>query len=191
MIEIKNIKFKTYLMLNDRREYDYAIKYAFMFQKPVDIFKVGDFTNLEFGLIKDLQHDISSGLMWLKDETHSMGLIDYMMMLAKKKQNIFFNMKLIDIIQFRNYIVQSIANLSKVESIALSYEPSNEEVAAGIERLSIYGVYNQLLSVAGGDPLKIPQVRKMPYHEAFVFLCNQKDKHEYQERLMEISKKSE
>jgi len=123
------------------------------------------------------------------DENRADKMLEYMMLLTGKDTKEFCKLKLIDIIRFKNYIVDSITEIARIESIALAYEPTDEEIAAGIESLNIYGVYNQLLSIALGDPLKIADVRKMKYEEAFVFLCNQKAKSDFERRLMEIRSK--
>lgn len=185
MIKLKNITFDEYLCLQDRSAYDYVINYAkgnSPFARKDDILKIGSFTQVEFGIIKDLQYDMAQGILWDK-------MLDYMIKLTGKDIKEFCNMKLIDIICFKNYIVDEITKINKVESIALAYEPSDDEIAAGIEKLNVYGVYNQLLSVALGDPLKIPEVKKMKYEDAFVFLCNQKERSDYERRLMEIRSK--
>jgi len=191
MIELSNITFDEYICKEDRTIYDFAIKYAYCFREPKDLFNVGPFTKLPFGLIKDMQQDMSNDLYWLKDEQHEMGLVDYMVLITGREIKTFCKLSMLDIIQFKNFIVKEIEQISKVESIVLHYEPSDKEIAAGIEKLNVFGVYNQLLSVALGDPLKIEQVRKMKYEDAFVFLCNQKIKSDYEIRLMELNRKQE
>lgn len=182
MIALKNIPFDEYLCLADRSEYDFAIDYAYKFKESKDIFNVGSFTQVQFGIIKDLQYDMAQGILWDK-------MLEYMMLLTGKDIKEFCKLKLIDIIRFKNYIVDSVTEIARIESIALAYEPTDEEIAAGIESLNVYGVYNQLLSIALGDPLKIADVRKMKYEDAFVFLCNQKAKSDFERRLMELRNK--
>ena len=43
MIEIKNITFEKYANLLDKSEYDYAMQWAFVFKKPVDVCNIGTF----------------------------------------------------------------------------------------------------------------------------------------------------
>jgi len=179
MIELKNITFHQYLNLEDRSEYDFAINYAESFLEPKDIFSIGSFTQLEFGLVKDLQQDISQGMTWDK-------MLEYMCLLTGKKELAFYNLSLLKIIQFRNYIVNEIKQIVEIENQVLSYDPSEDEIQAGIDKLSVFGVYSQLLSVANGDPLKVDSVRKMKYEDAFVFLCYQKMSSDFERDLIRI-----
>lgn len=179
MIELKNITFKEYAELNDKSEYDFAIEYSKQFKKEEDIFGIGNFTQLEFGIVKDLQYDIQNGLLWNK-------MLEYMALLSNKKIEEIYTLKLLKVIRFRNYIVNQIKFIVDIEDKALSYDPDTEEIKADISELNKYGVYNQFLAVAMGDPLKIPDVRKMKYEDAFVFLCYQKDKSDFERRLMKI-----
>lgn len=184
MLKLDNISFKEYVELQDKTEYDFAIEYSFPFHKEEDIFNIGSFTNLEFGLVKDIQYDISNGLLWSK-------MLEYMAELSKKDIEYIYKLPLISVIQFRNYIVAQIKYIVDIEDRTLSYEPSSDELNAGISELNKYGVYNQFLTIAGNDPLKIDAVRKMKYEDAFVFLCYQKDHSDFERRLMEIRTKPE
>lgn len=182
MIELKNITFDEYLCLNDRSIYDFAIDYAYKFKESKDIFNVGSFTQQEFGFVKDLQYDMAQGILWEK-------MLEYMIRLTGKDVKEFCKLKLLDIIRFKNYIVDEITEIARIESIALAYEPEDDEKQAGIDELNVFGVYAQMLSVATGDPLKVEQVKKMKYEDAFVFLCYQKKKSDFERRLMELRNK--
>lgn len=182
MIELKNITFREYVSLEDRTEFDFAIKYGLPFLKPEDVCKIGDFTQLEFGLIKDLQQDISQGIMWDK-------LLEYMVLITGKSEEYFLNLSIIRIVRFKNYIVSEIQRIVDIEKSVLSYEPSEDEAMAGIDKLSVFGVYNQLLSVARGNPLDIEKARKLKYVDAFVYLANAKASSDFERELMEIRSK--
>lgn len=184
MLKLDNISFKEYVELQDKTEYDFAIEYSKQFKKEEDIFGIGNFTQLEFGIVKDLQYDIQNGLLWSK-------MLEYMSLLSNKKIEEIYTLKLLKVIRFRNYIVNQIKFIVDIEDKTLSYEPSSDELKAGISELNKYGVYNQFLTIAGNDPLKIDAVRKMKYEDAFVFLCYQKDHSDFERRLMEIRTKPE
>jgi len=120
MIELKNITFHQYLTLSDRTAYDFAINYGKQFLEPKDILNIGDFTQLEFGIVKDLQQDISQGITWDK-------MLEYMKQLTGKNDLYFYRLSLLKIIQFRNYIVSEITRIVRIENQVLGYEPNEEE----------------------------------------------------------------
>ena len=79
---------------------------------------------------------------------------------------------------------------SEIECQVLVYESTEEEKRAGIETFDVFGVYSQLLSLAGGDPIKIPEARKMKYVDAFVYLVYEKTKNDFERNLISIRNKS-
>ncbi len=181
MIELKNITFEQYIRLEDRSEYDFAMKYGYPFLKPEDVCSIGDFTQLEFGLIKDLQQDISQGLTWEK-------MLSYMVLLSGKDEIYFYSISLIRITRFRNYIVDEIRRIVEIENKILAYNPTEEEVRAGIDKLSVFGVYSQLRQLATTFHQPIEWARKLKYEDAFVELCYQKMSNDFERALIEIRK---
>lgn len=179
MIELKNITFNDYLKLEDRSEYDFAINYSEKFLEPKDIFNVGSFTQLEFGLVKDLQQDISQGITWDK-------MLEYMCLLTGKKELSFYKLSLLDIMRFRNYIVNEIRQIVEIENQVLNYEPSEDEIQAGIEKLSVFGVYSQLRSIATSFNQTVEWARKLKYEDAFVELCYQKMSSDFERDLIRL-----
>lgn len=179
MIELKNITFEQYANLLDKSEYDWAMQFVFIFKKPVDHCNIGEFESKEFGLIKDLQQDISQGVKWDK-------MLEYISTLTNQQIDVLVKEKLLTICQIKNFIVSEIERLSFYESEKLGHTPTDEEIRAGIDNFNVFGVYSQLLQLAKGDPLKIPEVRKMTWQDAFVYLVHQKTESDYQIRLMEI-----
>jgi hypothetical protein len=186
MIVVNNIRFVQYLDLQDKSEYDYLIKYSMTFKKAVNIFGVGDFKKMKFGLIKDLQQDMSQGLTWFKDANHEQGLMDYISILTGKSIRKLCRYRLLEIIQFRNYIVQEIEAISNIESKVLAHEATDEEIMAGIDSFNVFGVYSQLRSVANAYNQTIDWARNLPYEDAFVELCYQKTQSDYQTSLMSL-----
>ena len=47
MIELNDITLKEYFELEDKSEFDFAIKYGYTFNKGVDVFEIGDITQLD------------------------------------------------------------------------------------------------------------------------------------------------
>lgn len=182
MIALKNITFDEYLCLENRDEYDFAIKYAIPFLESKDILNIGDFMQLEFGLIKDLQQDMSKDMDWKK-------LTEYMVLISGKPIEFFCKLSLLNVCLFKNRIISELKRIIEIENIALHYDPTDEEIAAGIDSFNVFGVYSQLLFIAGNNPLNIEHVRKMKYEEAFVYMVYQKTKNDFESKLYELRSK--
>ncbi|MEX0598007.1 MAG: hypothetical protein WD512_16075, partial [Candidatus Paceibacterota bacterium] len=60
MIELEKITLREYSELENKEEYDFAMKYAFIFKEPIDEYKIGDVMELSFGLVKDFQYDLET-----------------------------------------------------------------------------------------------------------------------------------
>lgn len=183
MIELKNITLEQYAALEDKSEYDFMMKWAFMFNKPVDHFNIGVFDEHPFGLVKDIQQDMVEGIKWDK-------MLDYISQLSKKSIKELQKTSLLELCQVKNYVVSEIQRLVEIEGQVLVYESTEEEKRAGIETFAVFGVYSQLLSLAGGDPIKIPDARKMKYVDAFVYLVYEKTKNDFERNLIAIRNKS-
>lgn len=182
MIELRNINFKEYFELEDHSEYDFAIKYSYDFLKAVDIFNVGDLMKQSFGLIKDLQTDLS-GLTWEQ-------YFDYVVKMTKKDIKEIVEYKLIELCQFKCYIVEEIQRITEIESKVLGHTTTAEEKNAGIEELNELGYYLQLRSLACEDITKIDKVKELQYELCFTELVAQKRIFEYQERLYKLKSKA-
>jgi hypothetical protein len=176
MIELINISFKEYFYLDDRSEYDYAIRYAYKFNQGIDNFGFGDFMKLSFGLVKDLQYDLQNGLTWEQ-------IIDYMILIKNVE---YGGNTLLEMCQQRQYMVNEIERISKVEAIALSHESTDEEVRAGIEDFEPLGNYLQFRQLAITFSKSIDEVRAWPYELCFTELVAQKKLNDYEKRYTKI-----
>jgi len=172
---IENITLREYMVLDEKFEYDFILKYIM----PKDVYNIGDFAELEFGLIKDLQFDISEGLSWVK-------LIEYIAKILKKKERVIGSYKLIDIAECKSYIIAEIERIGLIESELLGYIPTQKEKEAGIEEFNKFGSYGQLRSLANNDITKIDSVKKIKYSLCLLELYYQKVNNDYQKRYNEI-----
>lgn len=179
MIELKSITFIQYFELEDKSEYDYAMKYAFQFNSPVDHYDIKDLTKYSFGLIKDLQYDLSHVLTWES----------YFEYLRKIHLRHYEKETLLKLCQAKAYIITEIERINEIEKIVFSHESTPEEEEAGMELFDDLGVYLQIRSLTGGDITKNELVRSMKYEDAFIELVTQKRLSEYQKRLNEIYKR--
>lgn len=177
MIQIENITLKDYFKLEDTSEYDFAMKYAFRFTEPNDKLNIGDIMQLSFGLIKDFQYDYSQGLTFDK-------MVSYICQAANKKT--LSNEQLDIICQTANYFKSEIDKLNSYEGELLGYEPTGEEIEAGIEEFNQFGVFNQIDSLACGDITKHDEVRALPYSVCFTKLYKDKLSSEFQKRYNKI-----
>ena len=181
-----NYSFYEYCHLSDeeRLEYDTLTGAASIFKEAVDIFKVGDFTELTFGVLKDVQQIICS-----KNGITYKDLFEAFTALTGKTENELQQMKMKDVINFRNYVIDEIKRVNLVESITLSHHTTVEEEQAGIENFNKLGIYMQFRSLTKGDVTKFEQVRNIKYNICLLELIAQKESADYNERLSEIYKR--
>lgn len=152
-MEINNISFVKYHELTDRAEHDKYIKLL----KAKDILNIGEFVDLSFGFVKDMQeHFNHSGITWSD-------FLDEMATLLGKSIKELATMSVYEINQQFLYCKEQVIIINNIEKIKLSHNPSADEKAANIERFSVYRGFMQLDKLAGGDMLKIKLVRKLPY----------------------------
>jgi hypothetical protein len=174
MIELLPLTVSQYFDLEDKRDYDFAMKYAFKFTEPVDEYKIGDVTELTFGFVKDFQFEIEQGLTMEK-------LVDFVLQLIK--QDSIGDEPLDKFCRFCSYLIEGIKSIIETEEIALAYEPTDQEQNAGMDRFKDLGVYLQIRSLTGGDVTKFERVRALPYSLCFTEMFTAKQLKEYENEL--------
>lgn len=178
-MKIKNITFKEYVALPDRAEYDYYLKYGFF--DPEDIFKIGKFLDLTFGEVKDIQYDCQNGVSW---ENFFKAIEDLKSMNPKDLSD----RSVFDLHKARLYLAEELNLINSMESDYLGHAASAEERQAGIEMFNSYGAFIQFDKLAGGDPLKYDEVKKLKYDLCFTKLKLEADRNEFNEKYVEIIK---
>ena len=182
MIQLEDITLRDYFNLEDKSEYDFAIKYSQFFTDALDLFSTGDFTELSFGLIKDLQYDISNGLTWIK-------LIEYIEKLTGKSAKVIAGYNLRAICRYRAYIESEINRINEIESELLSYTPTSEEKEAGIDEFNKFGSYGQLRKLATTFGKSPEEIRQWKYDLCLLELLYSKTNYDFQEKLYKIKSK--
>jgi hypothetical protein len=183
MIELDDISLKEYLELEEKENYDFAIKYSkSIFNKPLDLFKIGDMTELNFGIIKDLQYDIENGLTWIK-------FLEYLEQITGIDIKKIVNYKLTAICRVKSYIFKEMERINEIENELLSYMPDSDEQNAGINEFNKFGTYGQFRKLANEDVTKLEEVKKIKYSIALMELYYQRVESDYQIRLMKIKSK--
>jgi len=182
IIKVPNISFLQYYNLTDRDNYNYYLKYADI--KPKDIFNLGKFIELSFGFVKDLQelYNSSGFIMWND-------LFNEIEKLTGKNKDKLSQLPLFDLHAFRLYLYEEIEEVNKRESANLSHKASAEETIAGLDEFGKYKAFLQFDKLAGGDILKIDEVRKLPYSICFTKLLLEAERTEFEKRLINIRKK--
>ena len=152
-MQAPNISFVKYHELDNTKEFDKLIK----FLKPKDVLNIGEFTELSFGFVKDMQeHFNHSGITWSD-------FLDEMAALTNKSVKELASMSVYDINQQFRYCKEQVIVINNIEDQKLSHAPNADEKAANIERFSVYRGFLQFDKLAGGDMLKIKLVRSLPY----------------------------
>lgn len=175
-MKIDNISFRKYHELTDTSEFDKFIK----FLKPKDVLNIGEFINLSFGFVKDMQeHFNHSGITWSD-------FLNEMSALTNKEVKALASMSVYEINQQLLYCRAQVVVINNIENKKLSHIPDKDEKAANIERFSIYRGFLQFDKLAGGDMLKIKAVRELPYHLCLTKLALDADSVRFTKSLQNI-----
>lgn len=177
---IENITFIEYYNCDNKDEYNFAIKYSYVFQESIDHFHIGDFMKVQFGLIKDMQND-------LKNKDNYSQMLYFLSKLASKNEKELAKEKLLKIVQEFNYMISEIERITEIELLTLAgNNATDEELEAGIENLNPLGVYLQIRELTNGDITKNEQIRSIPYEDCFIELVTKKRLNDYEKNLFEI-----
>lgn len=168
-MKIPKLTFNEYFVLEDKTEQNFAIKYI---KESKDIFSIGDFTELSFKTVKNMQSSIADGLKWEN-------IFDLLENEKGLKQKAIGLLPVMELAKFKLYIDEQIQIINTIESIALSHSTTNEEEIAGIEDLSDLGTYLQFRELANNDILKIEAIGKMKYSDCFLELVARKRLYDY------------
>lgn len=178
-MKINNLPYHQYLTLEDKSEIDYAIRYGDQFQIPHDHLDIGDFTELPFGTVKDIQYDWEREMRWPK-------LLEYFAEISGKDLKEIGKMGIVEIYQQKNFFEEQINNINKIESNGLGHIATSDEKEAGIDRFKDFGQYLQLRKLALNDITKIEQIKKMKYKHCFAELVIDKMISDFDKDLSDI-----
>jgi len=113
---IVNHSFNEYCNLSEleRSEFDAVISNSIQFNESVDVFKVGELSEHGFGIVKDIQYSINcNSLIWNE-------FFEYTSKLTKIAIDELKNKSMLELMQFRNYLVSEIIRINELENILLS-----------------------------------------------------------------------
>jgi hypothetical protein len=178
-MKLELITFKDYVVLADKSEYNFAMKYATRFKTAVDELNLGSAMSWKFGIVKDLQFDLGNEMSITK-------AVDYISLISGVELPEIANYRIDQISRTIAYIQSEIENISNIERIKLSHETTAEQEMAGLEDFSDLGVYMQIRELAGNDVTKIEAVRNLPYDLCFIELYARKKINQYEKKINEI-----
>jgi len=96
--------------------------------------------------------------------------------------------KIKDLYPITMHFVELIGQIIDKEKKLLYREPSKVEMAAGIEKLSVFSELNALDFLRDAMKCTVPEVLLTPYNECLVRFLNAKELSDYQERYFELLK---
>ena len=171
-MKLRNITLAEYIVLEDTTEYDFAIKYAAEAQAK-DVFGFGDMTLQTFGTVKDYQYLFSK----------SNSLTKFVNKYGAKKLR---GVSVFKFFAFFRYMVEQAERINKIESNLLSHTPSDNEMAAGLDRFNKFSSILQIDSLANGNLLDYERVRGLQYNDCLTKLALDKERNEYQKDYQSI-----
>jgi hypothetical protein len=180
-MELLNISFYEYTLLENRDDYDIAINYGVQFLEPINHFAIKLHT-VKFGLVKEFQQNLElSSITW-----------DFILKLISettgKKIKELQHYPLIKLCQQKESLIKDLGTLLSYENDLLGGDAGVKEsnAAAGLfDKLGIVIQYNML--TCGNISLK-KQVYEIPYFECFEYMLLVKRTQEYQKRLSDAYK---
>lgn len=102
------------------------------------------------------------------------------------RKNIFNTLSVCDAYAIASNYSAQLVEVLKQEKAQLHRPASNEQIAAGLDMFSEFGVVNVLSSLAGGDVLKYNEVLNLDYDTVFIRLKMSKTEAVFQNNLTEI-----
>lgn len=178
-MKIQNVTISQYLSGNHKEEIDYVLKYGKWNEKIIDVFEFGDFTNQQFGFVKDAQS-------LFKDYVTIDNYVDFIIENGIDKKEVL-KRGILEIYSSLLYMRDQIDSINQLESNNLSHGTTSEEEAAGIDRFNKYGADLQYSALAGGDDYESKErVKRWPYNYCFMVLLKQKDTREFEKDLFNI-----
>jgi hypothetical protein len=174
---VKDITFKDYVELKDRMMYDYYLEYGKL--EAEDFFSVGSFFEMSFEFVKDMQYYASIGLSWEK-------FLEELSKVTGKDLKELSDYSIFDLHKQKLYFIEQVEKINKVESDYLGHAPTPEQVQANIDRFNSYGAFIQYDKLAGGDPLKFEDVKKLKYDFCFTKLKLESDRDSFIEDYQNI-----
>ena len=173
-MKLKNITLAEYIALTEeeKENYEFALLYATECEAR-DVLEYGDMTKKPFGDVKDYQYLFNK-------ENSVKSFID------KYGYEYLNLLSVFDFFAFYRYIYSEVERINNIENILLSYEPTNEEIEAGMDGMAKFSAIIQIDALAGGDVLKYESIRKLTYEDGLTKLALDKERNEYQKRYMKI-----
>lgn len=151
----------------------FAVKYSRK-SKGRDVYGFGKLTDRTFYEVKELQRAFSTSF-----EDSINAAID----LCKERDPDVF-----DFFAHYNHLRKEVEQVNEREQL-LSYEPTIEEEAAGIEVFGKFGYFGQIRSIAKQYGWTLEYVKELPYSTAFTILLYDKEEADFNTRLMKIRNK--
>lgn len=157
-MQLNRVKISDYLLMEDRSQYDFLIRYADMFNKPENVLGLPPVEEMPFGFVKDTMVDVQDGIMLTKE-------IDIISRFVDIK-----NAYLDEYTRTCKWFYKQLEELSYKEVTLLS---ANKQMK-GSEKLQPIALYVQKRTIAKELNMTIEQVDNMKYADAFVELYTQK-----------------
>lgn len=175
-MEIENIIIAKYFELQDRKTYDYIINYS---TDSKDLFNIGDFTNLTFGVVKDMQYKFNKGI-GIKS------ILEFISNHTEQELSEIGKTNFMDFVKAFNYIKKQIEFINTIEENSLVGVMDADAEQAGVDRFDKYGYWIQIDKLAGGDPLKYEAVKNLTYLDCHTKLYYEVEKEDYNSTLNKI-----
>ncbi|MEM9076309.1 MAG: hypothetical protein AAGC43_04680 [Bacteroidota bacterium] len=181
MDSIKNYRLKKFITLDAETIEDYIT--ALRFLKPIPTKE--EIFYLSLGRVQDIKEHMAEGK--LNNLIQVMKWVDGREWNYRKENNVE-NMRIIEFFSKINSVVEQLETIAKAEVTSLTSENSNIKWDAvdGPEKMSVFGIYNTLDRLAGGNILEWERVLKLSYADVFTKLYMDRVKNDLEYQMSKI-----
>jgi hypothetical protein len=174
MEELNAYSFKEFIELNEEERELYK---SFGLKTKPDNWGKVDILEWGWALIKNLQDLLNKPYLTYNDMSEIISLASGI------SYEEIYKLKWFDVFKFYNFVTKGIEQINEIEK-QINYEPTNEEISAGIEEYNQFGWFVTLNRLAGGDILKHEDIGNQKYCDVFAVLKLQKIDAQFNKNLM-------
>lgn len=178
--EILNIKIKDFAKLKeDKRDDVYYITKNFLKPNPI-LRSKGKEIKPKVDSLWDLKF---SEMIDLKEHAENKDFVNVIKLIFNIKEKDVNTLNVFNAFSSYKFIIDQLKEIVRAEENQLSGNPSQKEIAAGIDEFKKYGQYNTLRMLTNGDKTKEKHWLSLPYSEVFLELSYMVDEARYQKNL--------
>ena len=179
-MKVEEITLLKYFSLPDKSIYDYVLEFGSF--ESNDFFNIGEFTDLKFGLVKDVIEEFYVRGQKM-DYIFYLELLNQILNRKEEDFKLLAQYSLFDIYESKLYLEQQIELLMDIENTNFNSQISDEEISADVEMFDKFGSFLSVDRIAVAYSISPEDVLNLPYKICFVKLLLLHTEREYQANI--------